>query len=424
MSEELTTLQTFTQPVLDLMIYAVGLLDALPGYIRALLTAVLLVWLLARLEREIKGRETRFAELYQKSALFALVAIPTLVLLFPGIRMVVYADVLPSIKSPTDILWLGLLAIWSLGSLLSFSRLWQAHHRKRVEQSSFTPLETDAKLYLRLQHWRRRLGNKTTIGLCYSHTQRPWHSQTANPLIGLPNAAEHWPAPIQDLLLLHELCHYQKSSPRWHLANQLISCVYWPLPWVRGLQAKLDTSLQLSADELAEACYRDPMGYARGLRQIEERLSPSEQRKPKLEAEPAAGLIQRASRSATDVRLGLRRYVENLRALLQPEALPHWDITVLLSERQKREVSERHSDPYDRVLLLVGQAVFLAVVLTGTTLREMPPKVDPNQEFVRQYRLIENFHRSLEEFDAKRNPEVGENTVNISQPAVVPLSSN
>ncbi len=74
----------YLQPVLDLLIYIVGLLDALPGYVRTLLTAVLLVWLLARLEREIKDHETRFAELFRKSAFFALVAIPLIVLLFPG----------------------------------------------------------------------------------------------------------------------------------------------------------------------------------------------------------------------------------------------------------------------------------------------------------------------------------------------------
>ena len=123
MSEVLTTLQSFTQPVLDLLIYTVGVLDALPGYIRALLTASLLVWLLARVEREIKINETRFAELFRKSAFLALVVVPAIVLLFPSIRMVVYAEVLPAIELPTNWLWLGILATWSLGTLVSAYRL-------------------------------------------------------------------------------------------------------------------------------------------------------------------------------------------------------------------------------------------------------------------------------------------------------------
>lgn len=427
MSEELTVLQTlsaYLQPVFDLLIYAVGLLDALPGYIRALLTAILLVWLLTRLEREIKANETRFAELFRKSAFFALATIPLIVLLFPGIRMVVYAEVLPSISSPTQYLWPALFAIWNLGALLSLYRLYQAHRQARAEQQPLARLAPESKLHTRLQHWQRRLGNHADIGLCFSNTQRPWHSQTGQRLIGLPNAAEHWPAPIQDLLLLHELCHYQKKSPRWHLGSQIIACAYWPFPWVRQLQAKLDDSLQLTADELSEACYRDPMGYARGLRQIDQRLGLPKRSKPKPQEEEALNAWSKIRHFIANTKLGFQGYLAAVKEMAHPQALPNWDITELLERREQRELAERHSDPYDRALLLVGQAVFLAVVLTGTTLRPIPPEIDLFERYAQEYRMIENFHRSLEANEAKREPGGDETAANVSEPVALPKSSS
>lgn len=427
MNEEptiLQNLQQFLQPVFDSLIYAVGLLDALPGYIRAMLAAVLLVWLLARFARKIQDQETRFAELFRKSAFLALVALPLIVLLFPGIRMVVYAEVLPSINSPTQYLWPGLFAIWNLGALFSLYQLYKAHRQARIAQQSLSLLPAESKLCGRLQHWQRRLGNHADIGLCYASTQRPWHSQTGKRLIGLPNAAEHWPAPIQDLLLLHELCHYQKHSPRWHLLSQVVACAYWPFPWVQNLQTKLDESLQSSADELSEACYRDPMGYARGLRQIDQRLALPKGSATKQTAQVELGLRDRLASTVSHSKAGLQGYLEALKALLHPEPLPHWDITALLEQRELRELVERHSDPYDRVLLLVGQAAVLAVVLTGTTLRPMPPEEDPWEKYVENFRQVENFHRSIEAFEAKREPGSTETTANVSEPVALPKSSS
>ncbi len=163
MSELLSSLLQFLQPVWELLIYSVGLLDALPGYIRAMLTALLLVLLLAKVEREIKAKETRFAELFRKSAFFALATIPSIVLLFPSTRLVVYTDVLPSIGSQAHALWLGLAGLWCLGFAIALMRLLQSHVAARAQQGSMTVLPKEAKLTARLAHWRRNLGTAREV---------------------------------------------------------------------------------------------------------------------------------------------------------------------------------------------------------------------------------------------------------------------
>ena len=57
------------------------------------------------------------------------------------------------------------------------------------------------------------------------------------------------------------------------------------------------------------------------------------------------------------------------------------------------------TDPYDRVVLFVGQAVFLAFLLTGTTLKERPPEVDYEYSFPFELLWKEHFHRNQEMLD-------------------------
>ena len=48
------------------------------------------------------------------------------------------------------------------------------------------------------------------------------------------------------------------------------------------------------------------------------------------------------------------------------------------------------------MVLFVGQAMFLAFLLTGTTLKERPPEVDYEYSFPFELFWKEHFHRNLE----------------------------
>ena len=89
------------------------------------------------------------------------------------------------------------------------------------------------------------------------------------------------------------------------------------------------------------------------------------------------------------------QYGNALRQLLKPAIEPEWRLDELLAERSAdNRIS--WTDPYDRVVLFVGQAVFLAFLLTGTTLKERPPEIDYEDSFPFELLWKEHFHRNLE----------------------------
>tara|TARA_Y100000031_G_scaffold154855_2_gene203814 strand:+ start:470 stop:784 length:315 start_codon:yes stop_codon:yes gene_type:complete len=58
--------------------------------------------------------------------------------------------------------------------------------------------------------------------------------------------------------------------------------------------------------------------------------------------------------------------------LRSPEVGFTWEVARSLERTTEGE--EATTDPYDRVFWFVGQAVFLAFLCTGTTLKQMPPR--------------------------------------------------
>ena len=370
----------------NLLLGAIALLDAMPDGARAALAAGFLVLLLRYFEARIPSFEIQYGQSFRKTALIALVCIPAFVWLVPASRMTVYVEELRPLDPGVHPFWLALLIVWLLGLLATLAAFARAQLNAQTELKSLAAVD-DEKLINRMRHWQRRLGLEADLNLVEIAGTEPRFLGSAK-LVAFPAAARHWPGNQQDVLLIVSLVHLKRRYRRWHRLGWLVSCMYWPVPWVQALTGNLILDFQKSADELAESCYRDRLGYDRTLRQLAQRLEP-----------PARGAAGAAEHAATDLQARLaatwHQYASAVRQLLHPATEPPWRLTDLLSERSS-DNQLSWTDPYDRVVLFVGQAVFLAFLLTGTTLEERPAEVDYEYSFPFELFWKEHFHRNLE----------------------------
>jgi beta-lactamase regulating signal transducer with metallopeptidase domain len=369
------------------LLAVIGLLDAVPDGARAALAALLLVWFLRLFEIRIPRHEVQYGQSFRKSALAALVVIPAFVWLVPASRMTVFVEELEPSGMTSNPIWLVLLLLWLSGVLAAGIAFLRAQRCAAREMASL-PVVEDDKLTVRLTHWRLRLGMETALVLVEVPGTDPRFLSSGN-RVAIPAAARHWPGSLQDVLLIVALAHLKRRHRRWHLIGQLIGCLYWPVPWVQRLADHLIQDFQQSADGLAESCYRDRMGYDRALRQLEQRLgSPAGDR--------TAGAVEEAAdRLPARITASLRDYLRSLLHLLDPATEPPWRLDDLLLQRSS-EQKLAWTDPYDKVVVFVGQAVFFSFLLTGATLEERPPEVD--YEYSMPFELFwkEHFHRNLE----------------------------
>jgi len=357
----------------------IGWLDVLPDGLRAMLAALVLAGALAWFEKRIPLQETHYGQSYRKTALVALLVVPMLVWLLPASRMVVFVDILPVRPSSLHLIANSTYAVWLAGVAVTMSgKLLAWWKRRRLLRA--LPVVSDARLTSRLTHWRTRLGMASPAVLHASTDDLPGFFDSGRQLL-FPAMAVHWPASQQDVLIINALCSLKRHHHRWHRLAQLVGCVYWPVTWVQQLNANLCRDLELTASDLSDSCYQDHLGYARALRQLEQRLMPADHSRS-------------ASRGGNRSPGVVTRYGTGLWALFR-EAEPRWQIDRLLSARAGGS-SARWKDPYDRVVLAVGQAVFLAVLLTGVTLRERPPDIE--EKYLMPFGLLwkEHFHRDLE----------------------------
>jgi hypothetical protein len=363
----------------ELLIGAIAVLDSLPDFIRAMLAALVLALLLRYFEVRIPPSEVQYGQSFRKSALISLLLIPLFVYFFPASRMVVFVEELP-LPAPSDHwLWRSLFAAWFAGFILTLVQFARAQLQTRGEVAGLPGIE-DEKLVARLAHWQRRLGMSREIMLVQYSGEQPRQFMTKTK-IGIPTAALHWPGSVQDIVLIHALCHLQKRHARWQLIAQFVSALYWPITWIQTLHADLLEDFERATDALADSCYQDHLGYARALGQLEQRTKAPGQ----VAADNETGKLPRA----------LTGYLARIRRLLQPAAEPHWNLEALLADRREA-VKPLWRDPYDKVVLFVGQAVFLAFLLTGVTLEERPPELDRNYELPFAVLWKEHFHRNLE----------------------------
>lgn len=380
------TLLTFPQ---ELLLGAIALLDAIPDGARAALAAIFLILILRHFEARIPSFEIQYGQSFRKSALVALVLIPAFVWLVPASRMTVYVEELEPADTGMHAFWIALLIVWMAGVLSALAALIRAQFKMHAEMDALPAID-DEKLSSRLGHWQRRLGLEKTVRLVEVPGTEP-RFLTSSDLVAFPAAARHWPGNLQDVILIVSLAHLKRRHRRWHRIGRTVSCIYWPVPWVATVADNLIRDFQQSADELAESCYRDRLGYDRALRQLAQRLARPGQHQPgttEAAASTPAAYVARATAAG-------QAYLASISSLLKPAIEPPWQLADLLSERSA-DNQLSWTDPYDRVVLFVGQAMFLAFLLTGTTLKERPPEVDYEYSFPFELFWKEHFHRNLE----------------------------
>lgn len=359
---------------------AMGWLDVLPDGLRALLAALVLAGVLSRFEKRIPIGEIQYGQSFRKAALVALLVIPLFVWLVPASRMVVFVEALP--RAPASLSWIaiGTCLVWLSGVAVSSVVTLLGWRRQRQAVRSL-PVVADDRLTSRLAHWRARLGMHAPAELHTSPDDRPRFLDSSARLL-FPAAALRWPTNQQDVLIINGLCSLKRHHHRWHRFARFVSCVYWPVTWVQRLHGNLLRDFELTAGALADSCYQDRLGYGRSLRQLEQRLAPATRLR--------AGNERRDDRPVS----ALRRYRSALADLLRPDD-PPWQVEALVAARTDGS-EPRWKDPYDRVVLFVGQAIFLAVLTTGVTLRERPPETE--DRYLMPFGLLwkEHFHRNLE----------------------------
>ena len=75
------------------------------------------------------------------------------------------------------------------------------------------------------------------------------------------------------------------------------------------------------------------------------------------------------------------------------------------TKKKLKDLPLKWTDPYDRVALYVGQAVFFAFLLTGVTLRERPPDLDTDYSMPFELLWREHLHRN-EELEQRVRPKL------------------
>ena len=329
----------------DFLITIVGVLDSLPDAGRAMLSGAVLAGGLCFVERRLPANLIGLAIAYRKAVLVALLIIPLLVYHVLGLRLVVVVEELPEIASAPSLLWWWVFGVWGIG-LFARGAIDVARLVRSARQVAHFPA-ADAKLASRLDFWRQRVGITQPITLCTANAEQPFTCGWAKPVIGLPRSAARWPAPVQDAILVHELCHIRHHHWPWLVAGHLVAAVYWPIRWVAGLTEHLDRDFQEASDARAIEFFGDRMGYSRALKHIAQRidLAPHEQSG----AQPAGN----------------------------PTVLV-WHDRASLEDREAISLSSVSRDPcYDRVFWGLTQATLAMFLMTGTTLQQIYIPEDP-----------------------------------------------
>jgi hypothetical protein len=323
----------------DWLITLVGVLDSLPDAGRAMLSGAVLAGGLCYVERRLPANLVGLAIAYRKAVLVALVCVPLLVYYALGLRFVMVVEELPEIAAAPSFLWWSLFGVWGIGLLArgagDIAKLIRSARRITRYPSA------DGKLIGRLEFWQQRIGITKRVALCLGNSEQPWTHGSLKPMIGLPRSAAHWPAPVQDAILVHELCHIKHRHWAWLVASRLVAAVYWPITWVSGLTEHLNLDFQESSDARAIEFFGDRMGYSRALKHIAQRIDPLPH--------------EQASTSPA----------EN-------SPLLAWHDSESLESREAAVRSSVSRDPcYDRVFWGLTQATLAMFLLTGTTLEQL-----------------------------------------------------
>ena len=332
--------------MLDSVAIVIGVLDSLPNFGRTMLSAGAFAALLCYIATRLPSGHPAVSVSYRKTTLLALMTVPLLVYSIMAGRLVLVVEVLPGITSAPGWSWLALVLLWLIGVLWHINASIRANWQFASLYRDLEPV--DEKLIDRLAHWQRQLELKHVVRLGFGPTSRPLTFGLSGGVIVLPRAVAHWPVSIQDVMLLGALAHIKRSNWMWLVIGQFVSALYWPIPWIRVLVENLNSAFEHTSDSLALTCYRDRLGYQRGLKYADQRLEPD------------------------SAEIG------------QPTHLG-WGDSGTLENRQRYLDSTLRDPSYDRVFWSMLPAIVLVMLLTGTTLEKYEEIVP------RQFASVDNW---------------------------------
>jgi TonB family protein len=85
---------------------------------------------------------------------------------------------------------------------------------------------------------------------------------TFGAVVLLPPDAQEWPAEKLDAVLAHERAHVQARDGYWSWLAQFHTAIFWFTPLAWGLQRRLGTLAETTADDAVVSARHDPVAYA------------------------------------------------------------------------------------------------------------------------------------------------------------------
>jgi beta-lactamase regulating signal transducer with metallopeptidase domain/tetratricopeptide (TPR) repeat protein len=193
-------------------------------------------------------------------------------------------------KRPSSPVWwmIGVLALWTAGTLLSAARI--VFGSVRIAGIRAEASEADEHWSAMAAELSGRLGLARPVRLFFSaHVAVPVTAGLRHPMILLPEGARRWNDERRRVVLLHELAHVRRADWVALLVGQAASAVYWfhPLAWSTRIRMQKDC--ERACDDLVLASGTRPSVYAAHLLSIIRSLRLSGQR-----ALPAVAMAHRS----------------------------------------------------------------------------------------------------------------------------------
>lgn len=183
----------------------------------------------------------------------------------------------PKASSPPAWWMLGILALWSAGTLLASTRLGLG--AARVARIRRRASEVDESWTALADELASKLGVARTVRLLFSaDVAVPVTTGARHPVILLPDAARRWNEERRRVVLLHELAHVRRADWPALLIAQAAAALYWfhPLAWSARIRMQKDC--ERACDDLVLASGTRASVYAAHLLSIIRSLRLSRQR--------------------------------------------------------------------------------------------------------------------------------------------------
>lgn len=322
----------------DLLITLVALLDTAPAPFRGLIFGTVLALLLPPIVQRLPLEHPGMVASGGRAALVLLLLGPILAALVP-VRWAVPVERAPSLEPVPWLLWALLGGLWVAGAVRRGRREAQAARSTRRRLGAAQPVPDG--LAQRGLHWHRRLGLRRPVALRVGPVERAAAVGVRRPLVVLPRAWVHWPAPVRDAACIQTLASMGAGITFWRAAARLAGTLHWFVPGVPRIGVRLGEALLRVADEHALGVTKDALGYRRALRHVADRL---------------------AGRPGPDL-----------------ESAVLWGDPAALRERAERVGDRYYTDPaHGRVYWVLAPAVLLAFAVAGGTIHVRQPEDAPD----------------------------------------------